>query len=79
MTKQFNKSAVSLTVPYLDSTPFSLTVRQDVVNAAVATLLPPEELVVLLDYVVSLGMRGLPLLHHGNVLNQGGSRMALSL
>uniref|UniRef100_A0A8C7BF30 BPI fold containing family B member 1 n=1 Tax=Neovison vison TaxID=452646 RepID=A0A8C7BF30_NEOVI len=52
VTKQFNKSAVSLTVPYLDSTPFSLTVRQDVVNAAVATLLPPEELVVLLDYVL---------------------------
>uniref|UniRef100_M3Z2B8 BPI fold containing family B member 1 n=1 Tax=Mustela putorius furo TaxID=9669 RepID=M3Z2B8_MUSPF len=52
VTKQFNKSAVSLTVPYLDSTPFSLTVRQDVVNAAIAALLPPEELVVLLDYVL---------------------------
>ncbi|XP_022349824.1 BPI fold-containing family B member 1 [Enhydra lutris kenyoni] len=52
VTKQFNKSAVSLMVPYLDSTPFSLTMRQDVVNAAVAALLPPEELVVLLDYVL---------------------------
>ena len=58
VTKWFNKSAISLTVPYLDSTPFSLTVRQDVANAAVAVLLPPEELVVLLDYVVSLGVRG---------------------
>uniref|UniRef100_A0A452SP76 BPI fold containing family B member 1 n=1 Tax=Ursus americanus TaxID=9643 RepID=A0A452SP76_URSAM len=52
VTKWFNKSAISLTVPYLDSTPFSLTVRQDVANAAVAVLLPPEELVVLLDYVL---------------------------
>ncbi|XP_004393248.1 PREDICTED: BPI fold-containing family B member 1 [Odobenus rosmarus divergens] len=52
VTKWFNKSAISLTVPYLDSTPFSLTVRQDVVNAAVTALLPPEELVVLLDYVL---------------------------
>lgn len=34
------------------------TVRQDVANAAVAVLLPPEELVVLLDYVVSLSVRG---------------------
>ncbi|XP_030885189.1 BPI fold-containing family B member 1 [Leptonychotes weddellii] len=52
VTKWFNKSAISLTVPYLDSTPFSLTVRQDVVNAAVTALLPPEEIVVLLDYVL---------------------------
>ena len=58
VTKWFKESAVSLTVPALDNTPFSLTVRQDVVNAAVAALLPQEELVVLLDYVVSLGMRG---------------------
>uniref|UniRef100_A0A8C0QDJ2 Lipid-binding serum glycoprotein N-terminal domain-containing protein n=1 Tax=Canis lupus familiaris TaxID=9615 RepID=A0A8C0QDJ2_CANLF len=48
----FNESAVSLTVPYLDTTPFSLTVRQDVVNAVVASLLPPDELVVLVDYVL---------------------------
>lgn len=58
VTKWFNESAVSLTVPYLDTTPFSLTVRQDVVNAVVASLLPPDELVVLVDYVVSLGTRG---------------------
>ncbi|XP_035561597.1 BPI fold-containing family B member 1 isoform X1 [Canis lupus dingo] len=52
VTKWFNESAVSLTVPYLDTTPFSLTVRQDVVNAVVASLLPPDELVVLVDYVL---------------------------
>ncbi|XP_032275263.1 BPI fold-containing family B member 1 [Phoca vitulina] len=52
VTKWFNKSAISLTVPYLDSTPFSLTVRQDVVNAAVTALLPPKGIVVLLDYVL---------------------------
>ncbi|KAL2763825.1 BPI fold-containing family B member 1 precursor, partial [Daubentonia madagascariensis] len=52
VTKWFNNSAASLTMPNLDSTPFSLIVRQDVVNAAVAALLPPEELMVLLDYVL---------------------------
>ncbi|KAM5218369.1 BPI fold-containing family B member 1 isoform 2-T2 [Hipposideros larvatus] len=52
VTSWFNKSAVSLTTPTLDSAPFSLTVRQDVVNAAIAALLPPEELMVLLDYVL---------------------------
>ncbi|XP_039104607.1 BPI fold-containing family B member 1 [Hyaena hyaena] len=52
VTKWFRESAVSLTVPPLDNSPFSLTVRQDVVNAAVAALLPPEELIVLLDYVL---------------------------
>ncbi|GAB5569282.1 BPI fold-containing family B member 1 [Prionailurus iriomotensis] len=52
VTKWFKESAVSLTVPALDNTPFSLTVRQDVVNAAVAALLPQEELIVLLDYVL---------------------------
>uniref|UniRef100_A0A8C4LSD7 Uncharacterized protein n=1 Tax=Equus asinus asinus TaxID=83772 RepID=A0A8C4LSD7_EQUAS len=41
-------------MPTLEGEPFSLTIRQDVVNAAVATLVPPEELMVLLDYVVSL-------------------------
>ncbi|XP_071067936.1 BPI fold-containing family B member 1 [Dasypus novemcinctus] len=48
----FNDSAASLTVPALGNTPFSLVVKQDVVNAAVAALLPPEELAVLLDYVL---------------------------
>lgn len=77
MTKWFSKSAASLTLPALDSAPFSLTVRQDVVNAAIAALLPPEELMVLLNYVVSLdmGQRMKPsLLHHGNFLNQRGCK-----
>ncbi|XP_046507785.1 BPI fold-containing family B member 1-like isoform X5 [Equus quagga] len=52
VTKWFNESAVSLTMPTLEGEPFSLTIRQDVVNAAVATLVPPEELMVLLDYVL---------------------------
>lgn len=75
MTKEFSESAASLTIPALDSAPLSLTVRQDVVNAAVAALLPPEELMVLLDYVVSLDTgqrRKPPPLHHGNFLNQRG-------
>nr|XP_023482132.1 BPI fold-containing family B member 1 isoform X3 [Equus caballus] len=52
VTKWFNESAVSLTMPTLEGEPFSLTIRQDVVNAAVAALVPPEELMVLLDYVL---------------------------
>nr|XP_044604310.1 BPI fold-containing family B member 1-like isoform X2 [Equus asinus] len=52
VTKWFNESAVSLTMPTPEGEPFSLTIRQDVVNAAVATLVPPEELMVLLDYVL---------------------------
>ncbi|XP_029773925.1 BPI fold-containing family B member 1 isoform X1 [Suricata suricatta] len=52
VTKWFKESTASLTVPVLNNSPFSLTVRQDVVNAAIAALLPPEELVVLLDYVL---------------------------
>lgn len=65
----------SLTIPALDSAPFSLTVRQDVVDAVLADFLPPEEIMVLLDYVVSLDMGQRmkpPLLHHGNFLNQRG-------
>ncbi|XP_049725726.1 BPI fold-containing family B member 1 isoform X2 [Elephas maximus indicus] len=52
VTNWFNDSLVSLTVPTLDSAPFSLIVRQDVVNSVVAALLSPEELAVLLDYVL---------------------------
>ncbi|XP_012610524.2 BPI fold-containing family B member 1 [Microcebus murinus] len=52
VTKWFNNSAASLTMPSPNSAPFSLVVRQDVVNAAVAALLPTEELVILLDYVL---------------------------
>ncbi|KAM5305895.1 BPI fold-containing family B member 1-like isoform 1-T2 [Glossophaga mutica] len=50
--KWFNESAVSLTMPALDSAPFILTMRQDVVNAAMVALIPPEEFMVLLDYVL---------------------------
>ncbi|KAF5917868.1 hypothetical protein HPG69_010021, partial [Diceros bicornis minor] len=52
VTKWFNESAVPLTMPTPDGEPFSLTVRQDVVKAAVAALDPPEALMVLLDYVL---------------------------
>lgn len=77
MTNWFNKAAVSLTIPTLNGAPFSLTVRQDVINVAMAALLPPEELMVLLDYVVSLGrgQRGeSSLLNHENVLNPRGCK-----
>lgn len=77
MTKKFSESVPSLTVPDLDGAPFSLTVRQDVLNAAIAALLPPEEFMVMLDYVVSLEMRQKmkpTLLHHGNFLTQRGCK-----
>ncbi|KAF6087442.1 BPI fold containing family B member 1 [Phyllostomus discolor] len=48
----FNESAVPLTMPALDSAPFALAIRQDVVNAVMAALIPPEEIMVLLDYVL---------------------------
>ncbi|XP_008147990.2 BPI fold-containing family B member 1 [Eptesicus fuscus] len=50
--KWFNESVASLTIPALDSAPFSLTVRHDVVDAVLADFLPPEEIMVLLDYVL---------------------------
>ncbi|TEA32799.1 hypothetical protein DBR06_SOUSAS4210121, partial [Sousa chinensis] len=52
VTKLFNDSVDSLNLPSLYHSPFSLTMRKDIVNAAVAALLPPEELMVLLDYVL---------------------------
>ncbi|XP_006921781.1 BPI fold-containing family B member 1 [Pteropus alecto] len=52
VTNWFNKSAVSLTMPTLNGAPLSFTVRQDVVNAVIVALLPPEEFMVLLDYVL---------------------------
>ncbi|XP_003788285.1 BPI fold-containing family B member 1 [Otolemur garnettii] len=52
VNKYFNNSVASLTIPTLGSTPFSLIVRQDVVNAVVAALVPPEEIIILLDYVL---------------------------
>ncbi|XP_007932754.1 BPI fold-containing family B member 1 [Orycteropus afer afer] len=52
VTNWFNDSIASQTVPTLDSAPFSFIVRHDVVDSAVGVLLPPEELAVLLDYVL---------------------------
>jgi hypothetical protein len=54
VTKWFNDSVVAPALPTLNSTLFSLAIRQDVVSAVVAAILPPEELLVLLDFVVSL-------------------------
>ncbi|KAM9590336.1 BPI fold-containing family B member 1 [Trichechus inunguis] len=51
VTNMFNDSLASLTLPTLNSAPFSLIVRQDVVNSAVVALLSPEKLAVLLDHV----------------------------
>uniref|UniRef100_A0A8C3W5P5 BPI fold containing family B member 1 n=1 Tax=Catagonus wagneri TaxID=51154 RepID=A0A8C3W5P5_9CETA len=48
----FNDTVDSLNLPVPSNVPFSLVVRKDVVNAVVAALLPPEELMVLLDYVL---------------------------
>ncbi|XP_010626700.1 BPI fold-containing family B member 1 isoform X1 [Fukomys damarensis] len=52
VTIRFNSSETSLTVPVPANAAFSLIVRQDVVNAMVATLLPSEKIVILLDYVL---------------------------
>ncbi|XP_017369762.1 BPI fold-containing family B member 1 [Cebus imitator] len=52
VTKWFNNSATSLTVPTLDNTQFSLIMSQDIVKATVAAALPPEEFMVLLDSVL---------------------------
>ncbi|XP_049635455.1 BPI fold-containing family B member 1 [Suncus etruscus] len=52
VTKWFNESMASLTMPMLNGAPFCFAVRQDVVNAVIAAMLPPEELMVLLDYVL---------------------------
>uniref|UniRef100_A0A8D2GTS3 Lipid-binding serum glycoprotein N-terminal domain-containing protein n=1 Tax=Urocitellus parryii TaxID=9999 RepID=A0A8D2GTS3_UROPR len=52
VTKWLNDSSVSLAMPPLDCAPFSFVLRQDVLNAVVAVLLPPDKLTVLLDYVL---------------------------
>lgn len=53
VTNWFNSSVASLMETTTDGAPFSLTVRQDLVNAIVTTLVPKEELVILLRFVVS--------------------------
>ncbi|XP_005384902.1 PREDICTED: BPI fold-containing family B member 1 [Chinchilla lanigera] len=52
VTTRFNSSEMTLMVPNLGNTPFSFVVRQDVVNAVVAALLPSEKFVILLFYVL---------------------------
>lgn len=65
VTNWFNSSVASLVETTPDGAPFSLTVRQDLVNAIVSTLVPKEELVILLRFVVSptVGEDDSPLCH----------------
>lgn len=53
VTNWINSSVASMTEMTPDEAPFSLVVRQDLVNAIVTTLVPKEELVILLKFVVS--------------------------
>lgn len=53
VTKWFNSSVASQMETTPSGAPFSLLVRQDLVNAIVDTLVPKEELVILLRFVVS--------------------------
>lgn len=52
VTTRFNSSEMTLTVPALDNNAFCFAVRQDVVNAVVAALLPLEKFTIPLNYVV---------------------------
>ncbi|XP_008833062.1 BPI fold-containing family B member 1 [Nannospalax galili] len=52
VTKWFNSSMTPLTEFTPDGAPFSLIWRQDLVNAVVSALIPAEELLVLLDFVL---------------------------
>ncbi|XP_036042304.1 BPI fold-containing family B member 1 [Onychomys torridus] len=52
VTQWFNSSAASLMETTPDRAPFSLLVRQDLVNAIVNTLVPKEDLVILLRFVI---------------------------
>ncbi|KAK7796803.1 hypothetical protein U0070_014930, partial [Myodes glareolus] len=52
VTNWFNSSVTSLMETTPDGAPFSLLVRQDLVNAIVNTLVPKEELVILLRFVI---------------------------
>lgn len=54
VTTWFQSSEMTLTVPKLGNTSSSFVIRQDLVNAVIATLLPSENFVILLDYAVSL-------------------------
>ncbi|XP_013005695.1 BPI fold-containing family B member 1 [Cavia porcellus] len=50
VTTWFQSSEMTLTVPKLGNTSSSFVIRQDLVNAVIATLLPSENFVILLDY-----------------------------
>ncbi|KAL1765270.1 BPI fold-containing family B member 1 [Sigmodon hispidus] len=52
VTKWFNSSVASLMETTPNEVPFSLLLRQDLVNAVVNTLVPKEELVILLKFVI---------------------------
>ncbi|XP_055458341.1 BPI fold-containing family B member 1 [Psammomys obesus] len=52
VTNWFNSSVASLMETTPDGLPFSLVVRQDLVNAIVTTMVPKEELVILLKFVI---------------------------
>ncbi|XP_047397394.1 BPI fold-containing family B member 1 [Sciurus carolinensis] len=52
VTHWLNDTSASLAVPALGSAPFTFVLRQDVLNAVVAALFPPEKLAVPLDYVL---------------------------
>lgn len=72
VTNWIKDASAAAPLPALGGAPFRLVLRQDVVNAVVAALLPPEELTVLLDYVVSLvGSKGGTLLRR-RLLDLGG-------
>uniref|UniRef100_A0A8C5LHX5 BPI fold containing family B, member 1 n=1 Tax=Jaculus jaculus TaxID=51337 RepID=A0A8C5LHX5_JACJA len=58
VTQSFNSSVASQGEPIWDGAPFSLTLRQDVVNAIIEAMLPQEEFVFLLGFSVSLRMGG---------------------
>nr|XP_045013551.1 BPI fold-containing family B member 1 [Jaculus jaculus] len=50
VTQSFNSSVASQGEPIWDGAPFSLTLRQDVVNAIIEAMLPQEEFVFLLGF-----------------------------
>ncbi|XP_038187793.1 BPI fold-containing family B member 1 [Arvicola amphibius] len=52
VTNWFNSSVTSLMETTPDGAPFSLLLRQDLVNAVVNALVPKEELVILLRFVI---------------------------
>ncbi|MCQ7632701.1 hypothetical protein NP173_23955 [Salmonella enterica] len=52
VTKVFNETSVSMMMPPLNGSPFSFAMKPEVVGAAIASLIRPEELMILLDHVL---------------------------